>query len=278
MAERLYELAREYAGLTGERDRLRPLLRDRHDRARRSRRDALTVWGVEVSEESVACAIENADLNGIANAAFFAGDVGRRARGAARARRRARTWWSSTRRAPGSPGKALRRLGALEAPRIVYVSCNPTTLAGDVKELARTGLHARARAAGRHVPAHAARRERSRSSRAERGRAGRGTASARRERATPVGARPSSNATARRRPITGAPSRAGSPERGRPLRREAMPRSRSTMRRPADRAPDQVRVRRAGTRSRGAAAPRGRLVEEDGRRDRPAERRSIATT
>ena len=37
---------------------------------------ALTVWGVEVSEESVACALENADLNGISNAAFFAGEVG----------------------------------------------------------------------------------------------------------------------------------------------------------------------------------------------------------
>ena len=35
MAERLYGLAIDYAGLTGERDRLRPLLRDRHDRPRR---------------------------------------------------------------------------------------------------------------------------------------------------------------------------------------------------------------------------------------------------
>ena len=38
---------------------------------------ALTVWGVEANEESVACAIENAGLNGITNAAFFAGEVGR---------------------------------------------------------------------------------------------------------------------------------------------------------------------------------------------------------
>ena len=39
-------------------------------------RDALTVWGVEANEESVACALENAELNGIVNAAFFAGEVG----------------------------------------------------------------------------------------------------------------------------------------------------------------------------------------------------------
>jgi len=35
----------------------------------------------------------------------------------------------------GLAGKALRRLGELAAPRVVYVSCNQTTLAGDLKKL-----------------------------------------------------------------------------------------------------------------------------------------------
>jgi 23S rRNA (uracil1939-C5)-methyltransferase len=35
----------------------------------------------------------------------------------------------------GLAGKALRRLGEVGAGRVVYVSCNPTTLASDLKML-----------------------------------------------------------------------------------------------------------------------------------------------
>jgi 23S rRNA (uracil1939-C5)-methyltransferase len=35
----------------------------------------------------------------------------------------------------GLSNKAIRRLGRIGAQRIVYVSCNPTTLAGNVKLL-----------------------------------------------------------------------------------------------------------------------------------------------
>src|SRR5213593_3156590 len=71
MAERLYELAGEYAGLTGG-ETVYDLYCGIGTIGLSLASRALTVWGVEVSEESVACALENADLNGISNAAFFA--------------------------------------------------------------------------------------------------------------------------------------------------------------------------------------------------------------
>ena len=95
---------------------------------------ALTVWGVEVSEESVACALENADLNGITNAAFFAGNVGQVLQELLDRAGEPDVVVVDPPRA-GLAGKALRRVGRLAAPRIVYVSCNPTTLASDVKVL-----------------------------------------------------------------------------------------------------------------------------------------------
>ena len=133
MAEKLYALAGDYAALTGG-ETVWDLYCGIGTIALTMAPRALTVWGIEVSEESVACALENADLNGIANAAFFAGNVGQVVQ--------------ELRERSGDPdvvvvdppraglaGKALRRLGEVGAGRVVYVSCNPTTLASDLKTL-----------------------------------------------------------------------------------------------------------------------------------------------
>jgi 23S rRNA (uracil1939-C5)-methyltransferase len=133
MAEKLYGLAIECAGLTGG-ETVYDLYCGTGTIGLVMAKDAMTVWGVEAAEESVACAIENAELNGVGNAAFFAGEVGRSL--------------EELRERAGSPdvvvvdppraglsGKGLRQVGRLEAPRLVYVSCNPTTLAGNVKQL-----------------------------------------------------------------------------------------------------------------------------------------------
>jgi 23S rRNA (uracil1939-C5)-methyltransferase len=133
MAEKLYALAREAAQLGGG-ETVWDLYCGIGTIGLSMASQALTVWGIEVSEESVACALENAVLNGISNAAFFAGNVGQV------------TQELLDRSGPpdvvvvdppraGLAGKALRRLGEIAAPRLVYVSCNPTTLASDVKVL-----------------------------------------------------------------------------------------------------------------------------------------------
>ena len=95
---------------------------------------ALTVWGIDISEESIACAIENAELNSIGNVAFFAGNVGEVLRDLRERAGEPDVVIVDPPRA-GLAGKALRRLGEIGAPRVVYVSCNPTTLAGDLKRL-----------------------------------------------------------------------------------------------------------------------------------------------
>ncbi len=134
MAERLYGIAGEFAALTGG-ETVYDLYCGIGTIGLSLASRALTVWGVEVSEESVACALENADLNGISNAAFFAGET---ADAVAELHDRAGDPDVIVVDPPraGLSNKAVRRLGRLETPRIVYVSCNPTTLAGNVKELA----------------------------------------------------------------------------------------------------------------------------------------------
>jgi 23S rRNA (uracil1939-C5)-methyltransferase len=133
MAERLYALAREGAQLTGE-ETVWDLYCGIGTIGLSLARDALTVWGIEVSEESVACALENAELNGITNAAFFAGNVGEVVEELLERSGPPDVVVVDPPRA-GLAGKALRRLGRIGASRLVYVSCNPTTFAGDVKAL-----------------------------------------------------------------------------------------------------------------------------------------------
>jgi 23S rRNA (uracil1939-C5)-methyltransferase len=133
MAEQLYAIAREFAGLTGN-ETVYDLYCGIGTIGLSMAKDAMTVWGIEISEESVACAIENQELNAIGNTAFFAGNVGEVL---ADLRTRAGDPDVVVVDPPraGLAGKALKRLGEIAAPRIVYVSCNPTTLAGDLKRL-----------------------------------------------------------------------------------------------------------------------------------------------
>jgi 23S rRNA (uracil1939-C5)-methyltransferase len=133
MAEKLYALAADAAGLTGN-ETVYDLYCGIGTIGLSLASRALTVWGIDVSEESIACALENAELNQITNAAFFAGNVGQVLHDLLERSGDPQVVVVDPPRA-GLAGKALRRVGELAAPRLVYISCNPTTLASDVKTL-----------------------------------------------------------------------------------------------------------------------------------------------
>ncbi len=105
--------------------------------ARRARR----AHGVEIQEEAIAAARANARLNAIANADFRAGDVRRLLKEFLAAPGGTDTPAVVVVDPPraGLARKALQRAAALGADRLVYVSCNPATLAGNGAELDELG-------------------------------------------------------------------------------------------------------------------------------------------
>jgi 23S rRNA (uracil1939-C5)-methyltransferase len=102
--------------------------------ARRTRH----VYGVELSAAAVADATRNARANGIDNVTFVAGEVRQVLPALLREGVRASVVVADPPRAGFHP-KALAALAGMAAERIVYVSCNPATLARDVGDLARAG-------------------------------------------------------------------------------------------------------------------------------------------
>jgi 23S rRNA (uracil1939-C5)-methyltransferase len=136
MASVLFETVVEFAALTGE-ETVYDLYAGTGTIGLVLAPHALTVWGIELSEESVACAIENAALNGLVNAAYFAGDVGQALEELVPRSGPPDVIVVDPPRA-GLPKKALLAVAELSAKRIVYVSCNPTTLAANAKELVAT--------------------------------------------------------------------------------------------------------------------------------------------
>jgi len=102
--------------------------------ARRCRR----VYGIEVAAAAVADAVRNARANGVENCTFLAGEVRHVLPALVREGVRADVVVADPPRAGFHP-KALGALGALAPQRLVYVSCNPATLARDLGALVARG-------------------------------------------------------------------------------------------------------------------------------------------
>ena len=99
------------------------------------------VIGIELIESSILNARTNAELNGISNCEFISGDM--------KDLLTKDVAWRERYAKPdvliidpprsGMHPKAVEELGKMQIPSIVYVSCNPATLARDLQMLAKSG-------------------------------------------------------------------------------------------------------------------------------------------
>jgi len=101
------------------------------------------VHGLEIAASAVEAARENARLNGVTNVAFASGDV-RRLLPEVLGRAGSPDVLVLDPPRSGAGSRVMRKIIAAAAPRILYVSCNPTTLAVDLGDLIRAGYAIRA--------------------------------------------------------------------------------------------------------------------------------------
>jgi 23S rRNA (uracil1939-C5)-methyltransferase len=137
MAERLYALAIEYAELSGF-ERIYDLYCGIGTLGLLMAPRAAQLFGLEIVPEAVADAIETARRNDIAGASFYAGDVRLSLRELVQTAGRPDIVVLDPPRA-GLSQKVVRRVLEAAPKRIVYVSCNPTTLAPNAAQLVEGG-------------------------------------------------------------------------------------------------------------------------------------------
>lgn len=128
--EKLYTLVSDYAGLTGK-ETVMDLYSGTGTIPIWLSRQAKEIYGIEIIESAVLDAKENAALNQIENCQFLLGDI--------------KAVLPGLKKKPdvmiidpprvGMHKDVVGQVLALNAPKIVYVSCNPATLARDLEML-----------------------------------------------------------------------------------------------------------------------------------------------
>ncbi|HVY96982.1 MAG TPA: 23S rRNA (uracil(1939)-C(5))-methyltransferase RlmD [Solirubrobacterales bacterium] len=141
MAERLYAVAAEFAGLSG-RERVFDLFCGIGTIGLSMARQAGEVWGLEIVPEAIADAERNAERNGVGNARFLAANARTGVRPLLEQAGKPDVVVVDPPRA-GLSQKIVRRVIECGAARIVYVSCNPTTLAPNAAQLSEAGYRLR---------------------------------------------------------------------------------------------------------------------------------------
>lgn len=135
--EILYEKALSLAGLTGQ-----ELVVDAYCGIGTigiiASKVAGKVIGVELNQDAVRDAVNNAKMNGIENIRFYCNDAGRFLVNMAEQGEKADVDPPRS----GSTEEFMDAVGKLGAEKVVYVSCNPETLARDVRYMKKMGYRA----------------------------------------------------------------------------------------------------------------------------------------
>jgi len=137
MAERLYAIAAEHAGLSGS-ERVFDLYCGIGTIGLTMAKRAGEVWGLEIGADAIADAERNAERNKIENAHFLVGSARTGVRPLIEKAGKPDVVVIDPPRA-GLSQKIVRRVLECEAKKIVYVSCNPTTLAPNAAQMVEAG-------------------------------------------------------------------------------------------------------------------------------------------
>lgn len=136
-AKKLYETVATMAALTG-RENVLDLYCGVGPTSLYLARTARVVWGIDESSLSIDTAKQNARRNGFSNCRFLAGDVGEKIAEAHSTLGRVDNIVLNPPRKGVLP-PAMEAILAANAPRIIYVSCEPNSLARDLDKLVNQG-------------------------------------------------------------------------------------------------------------------------------------------
>ena len=140
-AERLYEAALEYAALDAEKTAL-DFYCGAGTITLALAREAKSVIGTEVIPAAVKNARENAKINGISNVKFLCADAGQAAAMLAHEGMHPDVIVVDPPR-KGMDTATIQAISDMQPERVVYVSCDPATLARDLKLLGEKGYQVR---------------------------------------------------------------------------------------------------------------------------------------
>ncbi len=135
-AEKLYQTAFAFADFKGD-ELVYDLYTGTGTIANYIAKSVKKVIGIEYVEEAVADARLNAELNGIENTMFYAGDMAKLLDDAFVLNNGKPDVVITDPPRAGMHEKVIDQLLSIEAPKIVYVSCNPATQARDIAMLSK---------------------------------------------------------------------------------------------------------------------------------------------